>query len=91
MTSNLNERRFRNVIDASPDGILWGDITGQITFVNNKVLELTGFSEEDLVGKTIMDVKATMKETKKKIWKAHIKRLKGVDTPPFEVKIPLQD
>ena len=74
MTLNLNEKRFRNLIEASPDGILLGDTTGKIIFVNKKVLELTGFSKEDLVGKTIMEVKATTQESKKKIWEAHKKR-----------------
>ncbi len=75
------------MIEASPDGIIWSDTTGKITFVNKKVLELTGFSKEDFVGKTIMDMKATTQESKKKIWEAHKKRLNGIDVQPFEVKI----
>ena len=87
MVLSSSEKRFREVINASPDAIIWGDPEGTIKLVNKKALELTGFSAEELIGKTIMNVPVTTQQSKKNIWKAHVKKLKGIDVPPFEIEL----
>jgi two-component system cell cycle sensor histidine kinase/response regulator CckA len=82
-----SERKLRDIIDNSPDGIVWVDTTGKITLVNKKGFEITGFSEKELIGKNFMDVKALTEESKEKILESFMKRIEGIDTPPYEVEL----
>ncbi len=82
-----SEQKLRDIIDTSPDAIIWVDTTGKITLVNRKGFELTGFSEKDLIGKTFMDVEALTQESKEKILESFMKRIEGIDTPPYEVEV----
>jgi len=82
-----SEQRLRNIIDTSPDAIVWTDTTGKITLVNRKGFELTGFGEKDLVGKNFMEVEALTQVSKEKILESFMKRLEGIDTPPYEVDV----
>lgn len=82
-----SEEKLRDVIDTSSDAIVWVDTTGKITLVNKKGFEVTGFSEKDLVGKAFMNVEALTQESKEKILESFMKRLEGIDTPPYEVEI----
>ena len=82
-----SEQKLRDIIDTSPDAIIWVDTTGKITLANRKGFELTGFSEKDLIGKAFMDVEALTQESKEKILEAFVKRIEGIDTPPYEVEV----
>ena len=82
-----NEQKLRAIIDTSPDTIVWVDTTGKITLVNRKGFEITGFSKKDLIGKNFMDAEVLTQESKEKTQKAFMKRLEGINTPPYEVKI----
>jgi PAS domain S-box-containing protein len=82
-----SEQKLRDTIDNSPDTIVWTDTTGKITLVNKKGFEITGYSEKELVGKNFMDVKALTQESKEKILESFLKRLEGIDTPPYEVEV----
>jgi len=84
-TLKESERKLRDIIDTSPDGIVWVDTTGKIMLVNKKGFEITGFSEKDLVGKNFMDVEALTQESKERILESFMKRIEGIDTPPYEV------
>jgi len=80
-----SEKKLRDVIDTSPDGIVWVDTTGKITLVNERGFELTRFSRNDLIGKNFIDVEALTQESKEKILESFMKRIEGIDTPPYEV------
>jgi PAS domain S-box-containing protein len=82
-----SEKKLREIIDTSPDAIVWTDTTGKITLVNSKGSELTGFSKKELVGKNFMDVGALTQESKEKILESFMKRIDGIDTPPYEVEV----
>jgi PAS domain S-box-containing protein len=86
-TIKTSEKRLRDVIDTSPDAVVWVDVTGKITLVNRKGFELTGFSEKDLVGKNFMNVEALTQKSKEEIFESLMKRLKGIDTLPYEVEV----
>ncbi|MFB0567952.1 MAG: PAS domain S-box protein, partial [Candidatus Bathyarchaeia archaeon] len=58
---------------------------GKITLVNKKGFEITGFSRKDLIGKNFIDVEALTQESKEKILESFMKRIEGIDTPPYEV------
>lgn len=67
-----SEERYRNSIETALDGVIQFDLTGKITYVNNALAEMTGYSEEELVGSTEglhihPDSAPMMRETVKKI------------------------
>jgi len=82
-----SERKLKDIIDTSPDAIVWVDTTGKITLVNKRGFELTEWSEKDFIGKNFMDVEALTQESKEKILENFVKRIEGIDTPPYEVEI----
>jgi PAS domain S-box-containing protein len=61
------EARFTAISNVSPDGILSISLFGYITYVNPAFLRLTGFSEEDFIGKHLI----------------HIPTLKGLNIKPL--------
>ena len=89
MEENLreSEEKLRKIIDTSPDAIVWTDTKGEVTLVNKKGVELTGFSKNELMGENFMAVKALTQESKEKILESFMKRIQGVDTPPYEVEV----
>lgn len=46
-----SERMYRSLVDSSPDIIYTLNHEGKITFVNDRVQQLLGFSREELIGK----------------------------------------
>jgi len=52
----LSEEKYRSVVEVIPDGIVTLDTSGVITSMNKKAAEITGFSEEEIVGKHISKV-----------------------------------
>lgn len=54
----ISEAKYRNYIDNAPDGIFITDDEGQILEVNNQASEITGYTKEELLSKTIIDLLA---------------------------------
>ena len=46
-----SEEKYRSIVELSPDGIATANMKGVVTSVNKAFLDLTGFSEEEIVGK----------------------------------------
>jgi PAS domain S-box-containing protein len=46
-----SEEKYRNIFELSPDGIVTATMNGAITSINKAFTDLTGFSEEEIVGK----------------------------------------
>ncbi len=51
--NHLNEERFRNLLEAAPDGMVITDETGAIILVNAQSEKLFGYSREELLGKPV--------------------------------------
>jgi len=86
-TLKESEQKLKDIIDTSPDAIVWTDTMGKVTLVNRKGCELTGFSKNELIGKNFMDVEALTQKSKEKILENFMKRIEGIDTPPYEVEV----
>lgn len=64
------ERKLAWVVQQSPASILITDTKGNIEFVNRKLLELTGYQEHELIGKTPNILKSghTTRDDYREIW-----------------------
>ncbi len=64
------ERKLAWVVQQSPASILITDTEGKIEFVNQKLLELTGYQEHELIGKTPNILKSghTTRDDYREIW-----------------------
>lgn len=52
------DTRFRSIFNMAPDGIVVLDLTGKISLVNKAYFDLTGYLEEDIIGKHISQLQA---------------------------------
>lgn len=50
---NQNEDKFKNVVEASPNGFILVDGKGKITLVNKKTESIFGYSREELLGQKV--------------------------------------
>lgn len=50
-----SEKMYSNLVDTIPDAVLHSDLNGDIIFVNNHTLKISGYSRDDLVGKNILN------------------------------------
>ena len=53
---NQKEQSFKEIIDLAPDAFFQGDTKGNFIAVNNKAIELTGFSRDELLKKNMKDL-----------------------------------
>jgi PAS domain S-box-containing protein len=49
------EQRYRNVVDYAPDGIFLLDAQGRIVLANHAAAQITGYTEQELIGKSLED------------------------------------
>ena len=45
-----SEKKYRNIVETANEGIIMADPSGIITFVNDKIVEMFGYSVEELLG-----------------------------------------
>ncbi len=50
-----NEEKYRSLIEQASDGIVITDMEGVILEVNNSIIQLIGFTEEELIGSHLAD------------------------------------
>lgn len=53
-----NEKKFRDIVETSPDIIWEMDLQGNFTYISPRVLELLGYRAEDLVGRSFLSLLA---------------------------------
>lgn len=46
-----SEEKYRNIVELAPDGIVTVDLKGAITSCNTATLKLTGYSEDEVIGR----------------------------------------
>jgi len=51
-----SEEKFRTITESSPDAIFTHDKKGKLLYVNNKAVQMLGYSKEELLSFTIADV-----------------------------------
>lgn len=51
-----SEERYRDLIERAPDGVFIADLEGRYTDVNGAGCRLLGYTREEIIGKTILDL-----------------------------------
>ena len=49
----VSEKKYREIVELSPDGIATSDMKGFVTSVNSSFLEITGYSKDEIIGKHV--------------------------------------
>jgi len=64
-----SEARFRGILRQSPAGIVQTDATGCMTLVNERWCEMFGYSEAELLGRSVVDVThpSSVEQTKQNV------------------------
>ncbi len=65
----------RNLVEQAPDGIFVADIDGRYTDVNDAGCHLLGYTREEIIGKTIVDLLPS--EDIDRLWEARERLLEG--------------
>ena len=75
-----NEIRYRTIVENSHDGILIVDDNYQITYVNNVLCKILGYSYDEIVGQDFRNFLDD--ESKKLVADRYIRRQRGENVPP---------
>ncbi|MCW8801980.1 MAG: PAS domain S-box protein [Candidatus Bathyarchaeota archaeon] len=86
-----SEEKYRTIVELSPDGIVSVNELGIITSVNNAILERTGFSKTDFLGKHFTQITALQKEPPPNFQKVIQAFLAEKFPPKFEFNYTCKD
>lgn len=50
-----SEKMYAKLVDTIPDAVIHSDLNGDIIFVNNHTLKISGYNRDELVGKNILN------------------------------------
>lgn len=81
----VSEEKYRNLVELSPDAILFLDMKGTITSCNTFMTKATGYSKEEIVGKHLTELELLPDEDTPKYMKLIYAASKGEVPEPFEV------
>ncbi|MHA2315295.1 MAG: PAS domain S-box protein [Candidatus Hermodarchaeia archaeon] len=79
-----SEEKYREIVELAPDGIVTVDLKGIITSCNSALLQQTGYTKEDFVGKHISKIPTARLKDIPKYLKIFSSLLMGEVPKPFE-------
>ena len=80
-----SEEKYRNIVEMSPDGMISLDTNGIVTAVNRAILEQTGFTKTDFVGKHYTQLEAVQAENLSELTKKINSFFNGEILDAFEI------
>ena len=83
--------RLQALMDEIPTGVMNVDIKGKITYVNKTILQATGYSREELIGKNGLRLGLFPPETLKLLGKRMKGKLMGKPPSPLEIQFKRKD
>ena len=86
-----SENKYRTLMEEAPIGICHVDIKGKITYVNNTILQGTGYSSEELIGKNAFRLGLIPHETLKLLGRRMKEKLMGKPPSPLEIQFKRKD
>jgi PAS domain S-box-containing protein len=82
-----SEEDYRRLIDSAPDAIVTADLRGYIKSVNQRVIDSTGLSREELIGKHVGKLDFVLPEYRSMLGNMIGPLLRGKLPKPFKVRI----
>jgi PAS domain S-box-containing protein len=83
-----SEEKYRNIVETANEGIYIMNDEARVTYVNEKIVELSGYTINEIVGRPIWDF---ISEESKPIAKRNLeKRLQGINES-YELKLMCKD
>lgn len=79
------EEKYRNIVELAPDGIMTFDLKGVITSCNTSFLNLTGYSEDEIVNKKFTKLPTLRKSDMPRFTRIFASLLKGNVPKPVEI------
>jgi PAS domain S-box-containing protein len=86
-----SEERYRAIFDSANDGIITLDTTGCVIAINKKLEQMTGYRQEDFLGKNIAEFDMLTRKSLKLTLENFSKRIRGIGVPPYEIEIIASD
>ncbi len=83
-----SEKKYRDIIETASEGIWIGDLEARTTYVNKRMAEMAGYTQDEMIGKFAWDF--TDEKGKSIIKKNFEKRQKGIDES-YEFKFMRKD
>jgi PAS domain S-box-containing protein len=80
------EYNFRYLVNFIADLVVIVDHKGHFLEINDKVVEVTGFSKEELLGKNFLQIDMLTMKSKAILMKNLAKRMIGIDVKPYEIE-----
>jgi len=80
------EDKFKSLVNVIADPVVIVDHIGNFLEINDKLVELTGFSKEELLGKNFMKTDIVTKKSKAILMKNLAKRMIGINVKPYEIE-----
>jgi len=82
-----SETKYRSIFESSPELVMMLDKKGTCVDVNNRILEWSGYSREEVIGKSLLRFSFLPHESKTVIARNFAKRMMGKKIPPYDIKV----
>lgn len=83
-----SEERYRLLVESMSEGILMQDEKGVITYLNDRFMEVIGYTREEIIGHRLTDI---LSGERLKIYKQQIARRKKGEQGSYEVSLERKD
>jgi two-component system NtrC family sensor kinase len=80
------EYNFKSLVNVIADPVVIVDYDGHFLEINDKAVEVMGFSKEELLGKTFVKTDIVTKKSKVTAMNNLEKRMRGIEVKPYEIE-----
>lgn len=85
------KEHFNSLFNSMLDPVIIVDSRGTVKDITEKILDITGYSKEEIIGKNFLNVKFITKKSKAKALKNLFLRMSGKKLPPYTVELIRKD
>ncbi|MBT3192187.1 MAG: PAS domain S-box protein, partial [Verrucomicrobia bacterium] len=81
-----SETRYRRMFELSPEAIITIRPTGQVTAVNDRVLDWLGYTPDEVIGQQLHELPFLPKASMATVGEMFKRRMMGEDVPPYDLE-----
>jgi len=86
-----SEEKFRVFLDSVPEPVMMLDSKGTVQYLNRKLVEVSGYSNEDLVGKNALTIRALALKSRFTVARHFMGTIAGRTSAPYPIEIVFKD